>query len=88
MILRARTRGIFLRGSQSKVFEVLTACASVSRVDIESASPWGSTTLDSDSLRRIPREKFRTKINIPRARENVRQLGVVILVQHISTAEK
>jgi hypothetical protein len=25
-------------------------------------------TLDSDSLRKIPREKFRTKINKPRAR--------------------
>ena len=36
-----------------------------------------STTLDSDSRRKIPREKFHTKINTPRARENVRQLGVV-----------
>jgi hypothetical protein len=43
------------------------------------------TTLDSDSPRKIPREKFPTKINTPRARENVRQLAVVTLVQH--TAE-
>jgi hypothetical protein len=43
-----------------------------------------STTLDSDSLRKIPREKFHTKINTLRPRENVRQLGVVTLnlVQH------
>ena len=40
-----------------------------------------AATLDSDSLRKIPREKFRTKINTPRARENVRRTGVVTLVQ-------
>ena len=32
-----------------------------------------AATLDSDFLRKIPREKFRTKINTPRARENVPQ---------------
>ena len=40
-----------------------------------------AATLDSDSLRKIPREKFRTKINTPRARENVRRTWVVTLVQ-------
>ena len=30
-----------------------------------------AATLDNDFLRKIPREKFRTKINTPRARENV-----------------
>ena len=40
-----------------------------------------STTLDIESRRKIPREKFRTKINTPRARENVRRTGVVTLVQ-------
>jgi hypothetical protein len=39
-------------------------------------------TLDRDFPRKIPREKFRTKINTPRARENVRELAVVTLVQH------
>ena len=34
-----------------------------------------ATTLDSNFLREIPREKFLTKINTPRVRENVRQLG-------------
>ena len=34
----ARTRGIFLRESLSKVIEVLTACASVSRDEIKGAS--------------------------------------------------
>ena len=29
-----------------------------------------AATLDSDPIRKIPREKFRTKINAPRAREN------------------
>jgi hypothetical protein len=41
-----------------------------------------AATLDSDFQRKIPREKFRAKINTPRARKNVRRLGVVTLVQH------
>jgi hypothetical protein len=45
-----------------------------------------AATLDSDSLRKIPREKLRTKINTPRARANVPQFSNVTLVQH--TAEK
>jgi hypothetical protein len=47
-----------------------------------------SATLDNNFLRKIPREKFRTKINTPRARENVRQLGVVTLVQHTAGRRK
>ena len=40
-----------------------------------------AATLDRDLLRKILREKFRTKINTPRERENVRRTGVVTLVQ-------
>ena len=42
-----------------------------------------TATVDSDSLRKISREKFHTKINTPRARENVPQLGVVKLEYNI-----
>ena len=41
-----------------------------------------AATLDSDFLRKILHEKFRTKINTPCARENVRCMGVMALVQH------
>ena len=53
----------------------------VSRRGTEAQASKSAATLDSDSLRKIPREKFRTKINTPRARENVRRTGVVTLVQ-------
>ena len=39
-----------------------------------------AATLGSGFLRKIPREKFRTKVNTPRARENVRRTEVVTLV--------
>jgi hypothetical protein len=62
---RARARGIFLRESLPKVAAILdTGQKTVSKT---------AATLDSDFLRKIPREKFRTEINTPRARENVRQ---------------
>ena len=60
VISRVRARGIFLRRSLSKVVDVLTACASVPRRETEAQAVKTSTTLDSDSVRKIPREKFRT----------------------------
>jgi len=39
------------------------------------AAAAAAATLDSDSLRKIPREKFRTEINTPRARGIVRVGG-------------
>ena len=50
-------------------------------LETEAQASKSAATLDSDPLRKIPREKFRTKINTPRARENVRRTGVVTLVQ-------
>jgi hypothetical protein len=93
VISRVRARN-FPFGNRYLV-DVLTACASVPLGKLRGSLPWDpleteaqavktSTTLDSDSQRKIPREKFRTKINIPRARGNVRQLGVLTLVQHNS----
>jgi hypothetical protein len=67
--VRMRARGVFLGESLSKVVEVLTACHFVSSIGVHGASSLG------------PREKFRTKIKTPRVRENVRQLGVLTLVQ-------
>jgi hypothetical protein len=54
----SRARGIFLRESLSKVAAIATNLAAT------------AATLDSDSRRKIPREKFRTKINTPRARDS------------------
>jgi hypothetical protein len=45
-----------------------------------------TATVDSDSLRKISREKFHTKINTPRARKRTTARGRKTRVQH--TAEK
>jgi hypothetical protein len=55
---RARAEFSLHGGSLSKVAAALAKAAA---------------TLDSDPLRKIPREKFRTKINATRARANVPQ---------------
>jgi hypothetical protein len=39
-------------------------------LEIQASMAAAAATLDSDSLRKIPREKFRTKINKPRARDS------------------
>jgi hypothetical protein len=76
----SRARGIFLRKSLSKVVEVLTACHFVSRDEIKGASALDPNT---HPIAKIPREKFRTKINTTRARETVRQLAIQKQNHHI-----
>ena len=55
-------------GPNQQFLEVSTAAT-------EAQAAAAAATLDSDSLRKIPREKFRTEINTPRARGIVRVGG-------------
>ena len=67
----ARARGIFLRRSLFKVAAAAALFPSLRRDQTPGTLFLG-----------FPHEKFHTKINTPRACENVPQLGVVTLEQH------
>jgi hypothetical protein len=52
---------------------VLKSCSYDTAMHLVSKLATAAATLDSDFPRKIPREKFRTKIYTPRSRENVRR---------------
>ena len=67
--VRFRARGVFIfvRNFSRGIFlwELLSKVAAAA----------AAATLDSNSQRKIPREKFRTKINTPRARKRTAARG-------------